>query len=79
MKLCDDFIHCSCSDLYEELGEKIRQLFAILEVTEETDEGRVFHPNQIRSCRALDTEKLNTVLADLKRIVNAKSKENKDE
>lgn len=79
MKLCDDFNHCSCSDLYEELVEKIRQLFVILEVTEMNDEGRTFHPTYITSCRAVDGAKMDTILADLKRIVTAKSKENNDE
>jgi hypothetical protein len=33
----------------------IEQLFALLDKTEETDDGTVFHPNQLRSCRASDT------------------------
>lgn len=44
----------------------IEQLFTLLEKTEETDDGRVFHPNQLRSCRVADTEKLETILAGLK-------------
>jgi hypothetical protein len=44
----------------------IEQLFAMLDKTEETDDGIVFHPNQLRSCRATDTEKLNKILAELK-------------
>jgi hypothetical protein len=44
----------------------IEQLFALLDKTEETDDGIVFHPNQLRSCRAADTEKLNKILAELK-------------
>lgn len=44
----------------------IEQLFALLDITEETDDGRVFHPNTIRSCRALDAEKLEQVLGKLK-------------
>ena len=44
----------------------IEQLFALLDKTEETDDGTVFHPNQLRSCRASDTEKLNKVLTELR-------------
>lgn len=44
----------------------VRELFRLLDITEETDEGRVFHPNRISSCRALDAEKLNQVLEGLK-------------
>lgn len=44
----------------------VGQLFELLDKTEETDEGRVFQPNRISSCRAMDAEKLNQVLAGLK-------------
>jgi hypothetical protein len=44
----------------------IEQLFALLDKREETDDGTVFHPNQLRSCRASDTEKLNKILAELR-------------
>ena len=44
----------------------VKALFELLDKTEETDEGRVFRPNQISSCRALDAEKLHQVLVQLK-------------
>ena len=44
----------------------IEQLFALLDKKEETDDGTVFHPNQLRSCRATDTEKLSKILAELR-------------
>jgi hypothetical protein len=44
----------------------VRELFRLLDITEQTDEGRVFHPNRISSCRALDAEKLEQVLKELK-------------
>lgn len=44
----------------------VKELFRLLDITEETDEGRVFHPNRISSCRALDAEKLDKVLTGLK-------------
>ena len=44
----------------------VKELFELLDKTEETDEGRVFRPNQISSCRALDAEKLEKVLMALK-------------
>jgi len=47
----------------------VKELFVLLDRTEETDEGRVFHPNRISSCRALDAEKLNQVLVELKRTL----------
>ena len=47
----------------------IKELFELLDTTEESDEGNVFHPNRISSCRALDAEKLNQVLVELKRTL----------
>lgn len=47
----------------------VRELFRLLDITEETDEGRVFRPNQIYSRRALDAEKLEQVLKELKRTL----------
>jgi hypothetical protein len=47
----------------------VRELFVLLDKTEETDEGRVFRPNRISSCRALDAEKLEQVLRDLKNVL----------
>lgn len=47
----------------------VKELFVLLDVTEESDDGRVFHPNRISSCRALDAEKLNQVLVELKRTL----------
>ena len=47
----------------------VKELFILLDKTEETDDGRVFHPNQISSCRALDAEKLNQVLKELKNVL----------
>lgn len=44
----------------------IEQLFALLDITEQTEEGRYFKPNTIQSCRVLDAEKLEQVLAKLK-------------
>ena len=47
----------------------VKELFRLLDITEETDDGRVFRPNRITSCRALDAEKLNQVLVELKRTL----------
>jgi hypothetical protein len=47
----------------------VRELFVLLDKTEETDEGRVFRPNTISSCRAMDAEKLEQVLKELKNVL----------
>jgi len=57
------------SDKIIDMEDTIRQLFALLDITEETDDGRTFHPNTIQSCRILDAEKLDQVLCKLKKWV----------
>ena len=54
----------------------IAQVFALLDVTEENEDGRVFHPTQIRSSRVLDAEKLGVLLAELRDTLTANNKEN---
>ena len=44
----------------------VRELFSLLDATEETDEGRVFHPVQIVCVRNDMLIKLQRVLATLK-------------
>jgi hypothetical protein len=44
----------------------VKELFMLLDITEETDDGRVFRPNQISSCRAMDAERLDSILVALK-------------
>ena len=47
----------------------VRELFRLLDITEQTDEGRYFKPNRIYSSRAMDAEKLNQVLKELKNVL----------
>lgn len=44
----------------------VKELFKFLDYTEESDEGRLFHPVSISCCRALMTEPLGKVLKELK-------------
>lgn len=56
------------------LKAHLEDFFAILETTEQKDDGRYFHPTTIRSSRALDAERLEKILAELKRIITANDK-----
>lgn len=47
-------------------NELVRELFKFLDYTEESDNGRIFHPIQISCCRALMLEPLGEVLKELK-------------
>jgi len=53
----------------EELKQLVREFFRIMDIVEESDEGKVFRPNYISSCRALDGAKLSDVLTKMKYIV----------
>lgn len=47
----------------------IEQFFDLMDITEQTDEGRYFKPNRIYSRRVMDAEKLEKVLAELKQTL----------
>ena len=53
----------------EQLEDNLRTFFRLLDLTEESDEGRPFHPITISCCRELDGLKMEKVLAQLKNIV----------
>lgn len=48
------------------INELVKELFELLDHTEESDSGKEFHPITISSCRVLMTERLNKVLAELR-------------
>ena len=50
------------------LAQAVREFFAILDQTEESDGGNVFHPTTIDSCRVLHTQKLNELLPRMKAL-----------
>ena len=47
----------------------VKELFVLLDKTEETGDGRTFRPNMVYSCRAMDADKLERVLKDLKNVL----------
>jgi hypothetical protein len=50
------------------------QLFFLLDITEESDSGNEFRPNYISSCRAVDAERMDKILAEAKQLINANVK-----
>ena len=52
-----------------EMKVLLKRFFGLLDITEQTDEGRHFKPNRIVSRRALDAEKLEQVLGKLKNML----------
>lgn len=49
----------------EFLQTSITEILKILKTTEQTDDGREFHPTTIQSCRVLDAEKLQNIFREL--------------
>ena len=43
-----------------------RELLRILDIKEESDSGRSFHPTTIQSCRTMDLEKLRDTLSGIR-------------
>ena len=49
------------------LADLVRQFISILDITEESDSGRLFHPTNITSCRAGDLQKIGELIEELRR------------
>jgi len=54
------------------------ELIALLETEEVSDNGTVFRPNRISSCRVEDGARMNALLKRLKALATYKQKEGKD-
>lgn len=54
----------------DDLKDLVRRMFAILDIEEESDSGRVFHPTYIASCRSYDADQLDVIFERMKAIVN---------
>ena len=51
-----------------ELKKLCKTLIGLFEKQEESDSGTLFYPNQIISCRCLDSEKIGITLERIKEI-----------
>lgn len=51
---------------YQELRELVQQMFNMLDYTEETDSGKIFHPIQFSCARALMTKPFSEILNKLR-------------
>jgi hypothetical protein len=55
----------------ERLKECVKDFFTnYLDVQEESDSGRMFHPISISCCRAMKTSPLNALLSEMKTLSN---------
>lgn len=50
----------------EEILKLTKEFFGYLLKEESNDDGRVFHPNYISSCRCLDGKRMNEIIEELK-------------
>jgi 3'-phosphoadenosine 5'-phosphosulfate sulfotransferase (PAPS reductase)/FAD synthetase len=51
-----------------ELKQVVREFFKFLDLVEESDGGRMFHPVTIGCCRAMMLEPLNEILDKMKEL-----------
>ena len=51
----------------DRLAEIAKQFVSILDITEQSDGGRLFHPTNITSCRAGDLQKIGELVEALRR------------
>jgi hypothetical protein len=54
----------------DRLADLVKQFIYILDITEESDGGRLFHPTNITSCRAGDLQKIGELVEALRRSSN---------
>ncbi len=66
---------CRVSSVCRELKAKLEAyrrhtdtIITLLEIVEETDEGRQFSPNYIRSCRSFDLQKIGEAITHIKML-----------
>lgn len=52
------------------LKKLIKEFIDILEETEESNSGRVFHPVTINSCRVLKTKRIAHLINEIKKCIN---------
>ena len=60
---------------WNKLADLVRQFISILDITEESDSGRLFHPTNITSCRAGDLQKAGQLVEALRRAVKGGANE----
>lgn len=53
----------------DRMADLVKQFIYILDITEESDGGRLFHPTNITSCRAGDLQKAGQLVEALRRAV----------
>jgi hypothetical protein len=54
----------------DRLADLVKQFIYIIDITEESDGGRLFHPTNITSCRAGDLQKIGELVEALRRASN---------
>ena len=49
------------------LSDLVKEFLSILDIVEESDNGRQFHPTTIQSCRCMDLSRIGELLNDMKK------------
>jgi hypothetical protein len=53
---------------HEQLKGVVRAFFKYLDTTEESDEGRIFHPLHLSCCRSMWTDDINLIMKRMKEL-----------
>jgi hypothetical protein len=61
---------------HAKLKEAVQGFLQLMDIQEESDSGRVFHPNTITSCRANDLDQIRLFLDQLKSLTNPEGEDN---
>lgn len=56
----------------------VGEYLSLLDVVETTDDGREFRPNRLGSCRAMDGQRMNQILTELRLMIPEKNIYKKD-
>lgn len=51
----------------------VREFIRLLDIVEESDNGRQFHPNYISSCRSMDAAKMIQCVEEMRLVINGGS------
>jgi len=62
----------------DKLSKLVTEFFEILDVVEESDSGREFHPVYISCCRVLTSKRLGEIFSEMKDIIGYKKRDKND-
>lgn len=75
LKQCSQELECELA----EIKEVVAEFLGLLAIKEESDSGRVFHPNTIQSCRTYDLARIGALINQMESMTNTKGERNEQD